>query len=260
MKIKLVLYSFRSRFQFLRQSNKKYNQQQISKTPPQTFKHPLLMDCLYFFVFIFQIIIFIYFLAASLSPVPEVDDYRLSDMGSERPVQALIHNEHDQSDNYYKPLEIADSDSNYTSMPPIHQGDYNTTDHNRDDSVIISVPTMFRGDDDLEMTTDGGESIYNRNYSIQSLNKNEIKRLTRPTIIVGHCQTDFQPLNPKLLTKLTDKTLLADHQQFYTYSQSFQYSAYDSGFFDERTMDSLTSSTDESEREENFLSNNRRKS
>lgn len=36
-------------------------------------------------------------------------------------------------------------------------------------SVILSVPTMLRGDDDAGNNTDGGDSIYNPNYSIQSV-------------------------------------------------------------------------------------------
>jgi hypothetical protein len=36
--------------------------------------------------------------------------------------------------------------------------------------VILSVPTMMRGgDDDAGTNTDGGDSIYNPNYSIHSL-------------------------------------------------------------------------------------------
>ena len=50
----------------------------------------------------------------------------------------------------------------------------------------------------------------------------------------------FNHLDPKLLLKSMDKSLLADHQQFYNYSQSLQLSTYDSGFFDDQTMDSLT--------------------
>ncbi len=56
------------------------------------------------------------------------------------------------------------------------------------------------------------------------------------TIIIGHCQTNFQPLDPKLFLKKTDKSLLADHEQLYNYSQSYELSAYDSGFFDDQTM------------------------
>lgn len=36
-------------------------------------------------------------------------------------------------------------------------------------SVVVSVPTIIRRDDDNEMTTDGNDSIYNPNYSIQSI-------------------------------------------------------------------------------------------
>jgi hypothetical protein len=35
--------------------------------------------------------------------------------------------------------------------------------------VVVSVPTMIRRDDDVGTNTDGGDSIYNPNYSIQSI-------------------------------------------------------------------------------------------
>jgi hypothetical protein len=59
------------------------------------------------------------------------------------------------------------------------QGEYSITDQQTDrslgneidagGSVIVSVPTMLRREDDIGITTDGGESIYNQNYSIRSL-------------------------------------------------------------------------------------------
>lgn len=36
-------------------------------------------------------------------------------------------------------------------------------------SVIVTVPTMFRREEDAGMTTDAAESIYNQNYSMQSI-------------------------------------------------------------------------------------------
>jgi hypothetical protein len=191
-------------------------------------------------------------LAVSLSPVPEIDDYRLSEKSSQttiknshKTIQALIHNEQEQSDEYYKRIEIAGSESNYTTMNGNNQEDYSIGDQQTDrssgngidggGSIIISVPTMLRQEDE---TTYGGDSIYNQNYSIQSFNKNQNR-----TIVVGYCQTDFQPLDPKLLLKSTDKSLLADHKQYYSYSQSLQLSTYDSGFFDDETMNSLASTT-----------------
>jgi hypothetical protein len=36
-------------------------------------------------------------------------------------------------------------------------------------SVVVRVPTMIRRDDDAGTNTDGGDSIYNPHYSIQSL-------------------------------------------------------------------------------------------
>jgi len=111
-------------------------------------------------------------------------------------------------------------------------------------SVIISVPTMLRQEDE---TTDCGDSIYNQNYSIHSFknnkNLNNYPKLNN-TIIIGHCQTDFQSLDPILLLKSMDKSFLTDHQQFYSYSKSLQLSTYDSGFFDDdQTMSSSSSTT-----------------
>lgn len=194
-------------------------------------------------------------LATSLSPVPEVDDYRLSDMSSEKPVKtsAHVHQEQDHSDEYYKRIETCGSESNYTTVHGTTQGDYSLGDQQTDrsleneidggESVIISVPTMLRQDDDLGTISDGGESIYNPNYSIRSFDphRNIHSRLNYPvknphnnTMIVGHCQMEFQPLDPQLLTKKIDRTPLADHQQFYSYSHSFELSAYDSGFYEDQ--------------------------
>ena len=36
-------------------------------------------------------------------------------------------------------------------------------------SVIVTVPTMFRREEDAEMTTDAPDSIYTQNYSVQSV-------------------------------------------------------------------------------------------
>jgi hypothetical protein len=80
-----------------------------------------------------------------------------------------------------------------------------------------------------------------RNY-LQTNNKgpkqsaNTFKPPTNNSIIVGYCRSDFQPLNPDLITKSTDKSLLAEHQQFYPYSQSLQLSTNDSGFIDDQMI------------------------
>lgn len=200
------------------------------------------------------------FSATSLSPVPEVDDYRLSDMSSDKVTSktaVFVHQEQDHSDEYYKRIETYASESNYTTVHGNTQGEYSLGDQQTDrslgheidagESVIISVPTMLREEDDLGTISDAGESIYNPNYSIRSFdnNRNIPSRLnyplkTHPTLIVGHCQMDFQPLDP---------TLLTDHQQFYSYSHSVKFSAYDSGFFDDQT----TVNSDLSDKETNEL-------
>ncbi len=198
---------------------------------------------------------------ASLSPVPEVDDYRLSDLSSEAAIKkstttlhTLVHPEQDHSDEYYKRMETYGSESNYTTVHGHTQGEYSLADQQTErslrnemdasESVIISVPTMLRQDDDLRTISDAGDSIYNPNYSIQTFerNRNHPTRLNHRhkspmnnTIIIGHCQTEFQPLDPKLFIQKSDQCLLAVHQQLYSCSQSLELSAYDSGFFDDQT-------------------------
>lgn len=145
---------------------------------------------------------------------------------------------------------------------------------------------MIRQDDDTATITDGGDSLYNPNYSIQSFTevKHKIHRIyffvsfsfkyshrnymqphttaerfsTKPTIstfkpstnnpIIGFCQAEFQPLDPKLLFQSTDKTIM-DNQSFLRCSQSVQLSTYDSGFVDEPTLENLTGIHDVTEKE-----------
>lgn len=174
-------------------------------------------------------------------------------MSSEKTMKttAHVHQEQDHSDEYYKRIETCGSESNYTTVHGTTQGEYSLGDQQTDrsleneidagESVIISVPTMLRQDDDLGTISDGGESIYNPNYSIQSFdtNRNLHPRLNSSaknnTVIVGHCQMEFQPLDPQLLMKTFDRTPLADHQHFYSYSHSLEFSTYDSGFYDDES-------------------------
>ncbi len=198
---------------------------------------------------------------ASLSPVPEVDDYRLSDLSSEAAIKkstttlhTLVHQEQNHNDDYYKRMETYGSESNYTTYHGITQGEYSLADQQTErnlrneidasESVIISVPTMLRQDDDVRTISDVGDSIYNPNYSTHSFETNRNiptrsnhrhKSPLNNTIIIGHCQTEFQPLDPQILVQKSDQCLLAVHQQFYTCSQSLDFSAYDSGFFDDQT-------------------------
>ncbi|CAM2697728.1 unnamed protein product [Rotaria socialis] len=319
--------SFRSRFRFIRHFDKKANHHHHHNPQPpitpkthqmqqQTFKFPLLMD------------------TATLSPVPEADDYEsselsLSDMlirGSAaaaavnnsnkllqqqqqqqaiikserkhdlssqgqqqqmiRTVQALIHTEQQQqqqqNDDYYKRIGIGGDDSSYSTTPGNPMRDSSLIDHETDRSlgneidaggpVVVSVPTMIRQDDDAATITDGGDSLYNPHYSIQSYNEyshrnymqpntntgpfstkpsiSTFKPTTHSPLTVGFCQTEFQALDPKLLLKSTDKRI-TDNQSFFRCSQSVQLSTYDSGFVDEQTLESLTAMHDTHESEEN---------
>jgi hypothetical protein len=69
-----------------------------------------------------------------------------------------------------------DNDSNYTKLPVNGSGDYTLVDDDTDqsanhemhadDSVLVSVPIMFKRDDDTGTITDTAESIYNQNCSV----------------------------------------------------------------------------------------------
>lgn len=74
--------------------------------------------------------------------------------------------------------------------------------------------------------------------------KPPIATTTTNALIVGFCQTEFQPLDPKLLFKS------GENQQFYRCSQSAQLTTYDSGFVDDQTVESLTTAN---HTEENLL-------
>ena len=59
-------------------------------------------------------------------------------------------------------------------------------------------------------------------------------------IIVGHCQAEFQPLDPKLLFKSVEKISFSEHPQTFRCSQL---TTYDSGFVDDQTIGSSTAAT-----------------
>lgn len=162
-------------------------------------------------------------------------------------------------------------------------------------SVVVSVPIMLRGENETGNHTDGGESIYNPNYSIQSVvqvrrknttdlshdkfffqnshpnylqpnnhtilfaNKSSVstfKPTTNNPVIIGFCQSEFQPLDPKLLFPSTDKIALIEQQQtqFFRCTQSVQLSTYDSGFVDDQTVESATTANPNSTSENNLVS------
>ena len=100
-----------------------------------------------------------------------------------RTVQALVHTEQQQqqNDDYYKRIGISGDDSSYSAAPGYPMRDSSLIDHETDRSlgnemdaggpVVVSVPTMIRQDDDAATITDGGDSLYNPHYSIQSYNE-----------------------------------------------------------------------------------------
>lgn len=79
--------------------------------------------------------------------------------------------------------------------------------------------------------------------------------LTTNSIVVGFCQTDFQPLDPKLLFQSNEKSLslIEQQQQYYRCTQSVQLSAYDSGFVDDQTVESSTTVHPRSGSENNLI-------
>jgi hypothetical protein len=93
----------------------------------------------------------------------------------------LVHTEQQASDDYYKRIAHSGDDSNYTIMPGNKAGTSSIGDQETDRSlgneidaggpIVLGVPTMIRrdDDDDAATNTDGGDSIYNPNYSIHSL-------------------------------------------------------------------------------------------
>lgn len=64
--------------------------------------------------------------------------------------------------------------------------------------------------------------------------------LNNNKVTVARCQMNFQQLDPTLLCKQQDKSLLAEQKQFYSSSQGFHMPAYDSGYFDEQTSESFS--------------------
>ena len=86
----------------------------------------------------------------------------------------MIHADQHVNDDYYKRIEHIVEDSNYAQGG----GESSIIDQETDRSVgneidgggaiLVSVPTMFRQDDDAGTMTDGADSMYNPNYSIQT--------------------------------------------------------------------------------------------
>ena len=63
------------------------------------------------------------------------------------------------SDNMPREPSIIDQETNRSLGNRINAGEH----------MIVSVPTMLRPDDDAGTNTDGGDSIYNPHYSVQSI-------------------------------------------------------------------------------------------
>jgi hypothetical protein len=93
----------------------------------------------------------------------------------------LIHTEQ-TSDDYYKRIAHNGDNSNYVIMPGNNAGTSSIGDQETDRSlgneidaggpIVLGVPSMIRrddDDDDAATNTDGGDSIYNPNYSIHSI-------------------------------------------------------------------------------------------
>ena len=91
----------------------------------------------------------------------------------------MIHSDQQLSDEYYKRIATSVEDSNYTAMPDNMPREPSIIDQETDRSLgneidagghmIVTVPTMLRQEDDAGTNTDGGDSIYNPHYSVQSI-------------------------------------------------------------------------------------------
>lgn len=100
-------------------------------------------------------------------------------------VQAMVHSEQQEisSDDYYKRIEHQVDDSNYILMqrnPPANDPETDRSVGMEIDGggqMLVSVPTLFRRDDDDGTMTDGAESMYNPHYSIETLV--EVKKTQR---------------------------------------------------------------------------------
>ena len=148
-------------------------------------------------------------------------------------------------------MEITGDDSNYISMRGTVNGDYSLGEDEMDPggSVIVSVPTAYRRDDDLATVSERAESIYQQQPAMPPTpnfinsgpfsHDSHIPSMNR-SIIVRHCQMDFQPLDAKSLFKPLKKSACIDQEHGH---QSFQLSSSDSGFVDDSMMDSLTTTS-----------------
>lgn len=100
-------------------------------------------------------------------------------------------------------------------------------------SVVVTVPTVIRTNE---------STIENENYLQPGLFTNRtttistFKPLMANPVIIGFCQTDFQPLDPKLLLETT-----VTKQEDLHCTQSVQLTTYDSGFIDELNLENSNS-------------------
>ena len=252
------LSSFRSRFRLTRHLDKKlHTRRKISEPVPPVqplSKLPRLTDCQSstFFLRSIDRSTFRFVSAIPLSPVPENDDCPTSMISSSALISGHSFRDRIRLSMKLKKKKSCDEESNYATMPAQEQGEYSTVDIETErslandlhagGSVIVRVPTMFRRDDDTGTITDAAESIYNQNYTLPSAIEGTSLQ-QKPSIIVGHCQARFQPLDPKLLIKPMRKSTTFDQHEFEHCSQSFHVSSYDSGFVDDSNLESIATTS-----------------
>ena len=148
----MFLRSFRSRFRFTRHSDKKaHSQSQPPITPrthpsqQQAFKFPLLMDGSYTSSGISQRLTMLFHLAAAtLSPVPEADDYESSDLSLSDVVirsSSIAVKNPARRQQQQQPLIKADRKQNLSA-----QDSQQVNDHRATNTLIQLIPCALSGD------------------------------------------------------------------------------------------------------------------
>ena len=107
-------------------------------------------------------------------------------------IQALVHADQQNSDDYYKRMGNGTDDSNYTTMPGNDPGESSTAEQETDRSLgneingggsfLLSVQNTLKRDDYGGTMTDGTDSFYHPHYSTQPLV--EVNRRSRTARLI----------------------------------------------------------------------------
>lgn len=171
----------------------------------------------------------------------------------------ILNDDFDGMSEYQKGSESIIDESNYISVGGNLAGDYSMTEDVVDPggSVIVTIPTTYRTEEYIGESETGG-SIYQRDPSMPSppapvVQRNSpslvesvlpsMKTMFNRSVIVRHCQMDFQGFDPKIICKSSKKSSPIDQNDCDRSSHSFQISTCDSAFVDDSMIDSLTTTS-----------------